>query len=153
MDLSFLKWPVIILVVAGGAWLVTDGGVNYMINQFKQSTPGEDESRDRVDEAGLSRVAGFLLLTFRYQKADEVLTYLTQNYVPANGAEHYWHNLYRLAKCKEKQGNYSMAVSIMQELAHRDAHTMDDRVARPEVLRLRAEKLMETHEIGEVGQF
>lgn len=153
MDLSFLKWPLIILVVAGGAWLVTDGGVNYMINQFKQDTPGEDESRDRVNEAGLSRVAGFLLLTFRYQKADEVLTYLTQNYVPADGAEHYWHNLYRLAKCKEKQGQYGVAVNILRELAHADAHSHDDRVPRFDVLRLRAEKLMETHEVGEVGQF
>ena len=153
MDLSFLKWPIIILVVAGGAWLITDGGVNYMISNFKDTTPGEDESRDRINETGLSRVAGFLMLTFRYQKADEVLTYLTQTYVPADGAEHYWHNLYRLAKCKEKQGNYAASINILRELAHRNAHSIDDRVARPEVLRLRAEKLMETHELGEVGQF
>ena len=153
MDLSFLKWPVIILVVVGAAWLITDGGVNYMVNQFKQGTIGEDEARDRVNEAGLSRVAGFLLLTFRYEKADEVLTYLVTNYIPANGAEHYWHNLYRLAKCKEKQGNYQASVNILQELAHKDANSMDDRVPGFDVLRLRAEKLMETHGFGEVGQF
>jgi hypothetical protein len=153
MDLSFLKWPVILLIVLGGAWLITDGGVNYMINQFKQGTPGEDAAKDRVNEAGLSRVAGFLLLTFRYEKADEVLTYLTTTYLPANGAEHYWHNLYRLAKCKEKGGDYRTAVNILRELAYRDAHSQDERVPGFDVLRLRAEKLMETHELGETGQF
>jgi hypothetical protein len=153
MDLSVLKWPLIILIVVAVGWFVTDGGTSYVINQLKQHTPGEDESADRLNEASLSRMAGFLIWTFRYQKADEVLTYLTQTYVPARGAEDYWYNLYRLALCKEKQGQYPLAVSILRDLAHRNANSQDSRVPGFDVLRLRSEKLMETHGFGEVGQF
>lgn len=153
MDLSFLKWPILILVIVGGGWLVSEGGINYMINRFSQGTVGQDEARDRTNELGLSRIAGFLIFTFRYEKADQVLSHLTTRHTPDTGAQHYWHNLYRLALCKERLGRQDQAVMILRNLAHANAHQYDDRVPGYEVLRLRAERLMEAHGLGETGQF
>ena len=65
MDLSKLKWAVIILIVVGGGWLATEGGVNWAFSRATSGTPGESESADKINEATLTRYGGFLLATFR----------------------------------------------------------------------------------------
>ena len=58
MDLSGLKWPIIIAAVVGIGWLATSGGINWMVGNFTKATPGIDEQQDKVAEVGLSRVGG-----------------------------------------------------------------------------------------------
>ena len=64
MDLSFLKWPVIIGVVVLIGWLGSSGGVNYMYGKFTTDTAGNPE-KAAVNEAGLSRLGGYCLKLFK----------------------------------------------------------------------------------------
>ncbi|MCC6154344.1 MAG: hypothetical protein IT367_11325 [Candidatus Hydrogenedentes bacterium] len=148
MDLSRLKWPLIIIVVAGGIWLLTDGGVRFLRNHFNQGEVGADPKKDEYNEAGLSKLAGFLMLTFRYASAEQVLLDAMEKYPEG---VHFLHNKYRLAKCVEKQGRYDECVEILVELRNMDAHQYDDQVPEPDILQTRIDKLIETHELGEVG--
>jgi len=161
MDLSFLKWPIIIVVVLGGAWLLSDGGVNYMEKRFTADQPGKDAQVDKADEAGLSRLGAFLMFTFRYKHADQIFQKCAQRY--PNGAN-YWLNLFRRARLQEKLAGgtsdpqkskmfYQASLDILVHLIKVNAHEKDDRVPNNDILRLRADKLAEVHELGEVGQF
>ena len=144
MDLSGLKWPVIILVIVAVGWLMSSGGVNWMVNNFTKATPGQDVERDKLDEAGLSRVSKYLVLIFRYEKASQVLETALDRY--PNGPN-YWNNLSRLSTCYDKMRRYQDAYNIIQELMANDAHSKDPRVPVNESLRLRADKLKEVHEL------
>lgn len=145
MDLSGLKWPVIILVIVAVGWLCTSGGVNFMVNNFTKATPGEDEKRDKTDEAGLTRVAGFLMKTFRYEWALDVMEQAMDRY--GEDGANYWYNKYRTAKCYEKIEDYQRSHTILQELIAANAHDLDERVPENDNIKLRAEKLKETHEL------
>ncbi|NUM52646.1 MAG: hypothetical protein HUU46_03280 [Candidatus Hydrogenedentes bacterium] len=149
MDLSRLKWPLIIIVVVGLGWLVTDGGVRFLRGKFTEGQVGVDPKQDEFNEAGLSNLAGFLIKTFRYSSAEMVLRDAMERY--PNG-KNYLHNQYRLAKCREKQGDYEGCIELLASLRDMNAHSMDDRVPEIDVLNLRIDKLAETHELGEVGQ-
>jgi len=144
MDLSGLKWPLIILVVLVVVWLASSGGVNWMVKNFSKATPGQDEARDATDEAGLSRVAGYLCLMLRWQKASDVLLLTMERY--PNG-KNYWFNLFRLAKCYEKMERYQECYDILQELMAINASQFDPRVQENENMLLRASKLKELHEL------
>ncbi len=149
MDLSRLKWPLIIIVIVGAIWLLTDGGVRYLRNHFNQGEVGADPKKDEYNEAGLSKLAGFLMFTFRYASAEQVLLDAIEKY--PNGA-HFYHNNYRLAKCAEKQGRYDECVDILVELRDINAHQYDEEnVPEPDILQTRIDKLIETYELGEVG--
>ena len=89
MDLSGLKWPIIIVVVVGVGWLLSSGGTNYMYKNFTTAEVGADPARDKTDEAGLSRLGGFMLKTFRYEKAEEVFATAVSRY--PDGAN-VWYN-------------------------------------------------------------
>lgn len=149
MDLSGLKWPLIIGIVVVAGWLVSEGGVSFMYNKFTE-TPLEQQDADQQEayEAGLSRLGGFLVKTFRYKKAEEVLSEAMIRYPEG---KNYLYNRYRLAKCVEKQGRYDECVAILIDLRDLGAHTYDERVPETDVLQLRIDKLAETHELGEVG--
>jgi tetratricopeptide (TPR) repeat protein len=149
MDLSKFKWPLIIAAVAGAIWLITDPGVNYMYNKFTADEPGADAKRDEMNEAGLSRLGGFLLMTFRYERAGQVFNAALERYPQGKNA---LYNYYRTAKCEEKQGNYAKCVTILQDLRDQDASSKDDRVPTADVLQLRIDKLVEVHELGEIGK-
>ncbi|MBN2312211.1 MAG: hypothetical protein JXR94_24745 [Candidatus Hydrogenedentes bacterium] len=150
MDLSQLKWPLIVVVIVLGWWLISDPGVDFMYKRFTQEAPGYDVEKDKVNEAGLSRLGGFLLKTFRYKRCQEVLQRSIDLYPEGANA---LYNQYRLAKCAEKLDNYVEAVRILDYLRSIDAHTVDKRVPEKENLKLRADKLRETHELGEVSGF
>lgn len=149
MDLSGLKWPLIIGIVVVAGWLVSEGGVSFMYKKFT-ATPVDQQDADQQEayEAGLSRLGGFLVKTFRYKKAEEVLSEAMYRYPEG---KNYLFNRYRLAKCVEKQGRYDECVAILIDLRDMGAHTYDERVPETDVLQLRIDKLAETHELGEVG--
>lgn len=144
MDLSILKWPLAIAIVAGVIWLGTAGGVGWMEGKFSQGEPGRDAAVDARNEVGLSRVAGFLLKTFRYERAEQVLEKTLSRY-PA-GSES-WYNTYRLVKAKEKLGKYNEAAQLLERLIQANANEIDDRVANNDILQARREKLVEVHEL------
>lgn len=145
MDLSGLKWPLIILVIVVIGWLGSSGGVSYMVNNFTKATPGADAQRDKVDEAGLTRVAGYLMMLLRWERSKDVLETVINRY--GNTGANYWYNMYRLAKCYEKLGRYQEAYNILRDLAQLNAHQYDDRVPEFDNLNLRANKLKEVHNL------
>lgn len=147
MDLSRLKWPIIILVVVGAGWLLTAPGINYMHTRFTSGQPGVDPARDLRNEAGLSRLGGFLVKTFRYEKGYQVLNDACTLYP---GGPNFWNNQYRMAKCLEKMGNYHGAVQTLQMLMGNNANAIDARVPGFDVLKLRTDKLIEVHGLGEI---
>lgn len=144
MDLSFLKWPAIIAVVVGLGWLGSSGGVNYMYNKFTAHTPGQNAQQDEVDEAGLSRLGGYCLKLFKYEKAMMIFETAIERYPEGKTV---LYNKYRMVKCAEKLERYQTAVDIMYELMDLNASAIDDRVPDNDNLRLRAEKLIEMHEL------
>jgi tetratricopeptide (TPR) repeat protein len=144
MDLSKVKWVVIILIVVGGGWLFTEGGVNWMYNRATSSTPGEDEGVDARSEAALTRYGGLLLSTFRYEKAKKFYSTALERY--PNGKHNYW-NMYQLARCEDKLGNFQNEVDLLVRLYEIDADQYDERIPGVNELKLRIEKLVEVNEL------
>lgn len=149
MDLSRFKWPVIILVVAAVIWLTTDQGVSYMHRKFMSGPVGADPKKDELNEAGLTRLGGFLMSTYRFQRAVRVFEDAIRRYPKG---KNYYYNYFRLGKCKQELGNPQEAVRIYEELFQKDANSIDSRVATRDQLRLRIDKLKELHELGEIGR-
>lgn len=144
MDLSILKWPLIILVVAGVGWLLTEGGVNYMYNSFTEGAVGEDVQKDEFNESGLYRLGGYLMMTFRYARAAEVYEASVDRY--PNG-ENYWMAYYNLARAYEKLEKYQQAVDILGYLRNEDGDQHDERVPDVQTLTFRLETLVEMHQL------
>ena len=143
MDLSGFKWPLIILAVVAVCWLASSGGVNYMVNSFTKSAPGQDAARDKSDEAGLTAVGTYLMYTLRYEKTAEVLNIAVQRY-GTRGANYYYNQL-RLAKCWEKLGRMQDSYKIIRDLADVNAAQYDDRIPNQAELSARATKLKEVN--------
>ena len=144
MDLSFLKWPLIIGVIALIVWLGSSSGVNFMFNKFTASTPGQDAERDAVDEAGLSRLGGYCLRLLKYQKAMHIFETACARYPEG---KNYWYNTYRVVKCAEKLKDYGTAVAILKELMAVNANQYDTRVPTNDALSLRAERHIALYEL------
>lgn len=147
MDVSKLIWALVIAAVVGGGWLLTSGGVNWQLTKYTEATPGEDADRDELDEAGLSKLGGFLLTTFRYEKAKEVYDLALDRYPDGKNI---WWNLYQLARCEERLENYQDAVNCLVILRDQDGDSHDERVPNRDNLELRIQKLVETHELPPV---
>lgn len=145
MDLSGLKWPLIIAIVVGIGWLGSSGGVEWMIKQSTKAVPGADANQDVKDEARLSKVAGYVMMLWRYEKAASVMETCFQRYGTAGA--NYWHNQYRMVKCQEKMGNYQAAYDILKGLMTAQAWNIDPRVPDFDNLNLRASKLREMYEL------
>jgi tetratricopeptide (TPR) repeat protein len=144
MDLSFLKWPIILGVIALIAWLGSSGGVNYMYKKFTADPPGVDAKKDEINEAGLSRLGGYCLRLTKYQKALAIFEEAANRFP---GGKNFWYNRYRMVRCAEKMKDFKRAVDLMHELIAADASKIDDRVADNDNLRLRSEKLIEMYEL------
>jgi hypothetical protein len=145
MDLSGLKWPIIIALVVGGIWLCTAGGTEFLFSTFTKATPGEDVGRDARDEAGLRKLGTFLMMTFRYGHALDVMETSMERY-GESGAD-YWHNYYRSARCYEKLKEFGASHAILRELVAQEAWLYDERVPGFNTLKLRADKLQEVHQL------
>ena len=147
MDLSGLKWPLIIVVVVAVGWLFTSGGVNWMYSQSTKATPGVDAEQDKFDEAMLSRVGGYCMRLWKYEDAKKFFDTARDRY--GVGAENYWYNTYRLVRCEERMGNYATAMQILEYLIAEGASQYDKRVPENDNLGLTRNKLAETHDLGE----
>lgn len=143
MDLSGLKWPAIILVVAIVGWLLSSGGVNWMIGNFSKSTVGQDAKRDIRDEAGLSRVGGFLYSTWRWEKAAYVFDLARSRY--STTGKNYYYNTYRLARCYDRLKRYQETVNLYRELSGVEAHSIDRRVPYTDSIIKWTQELVEMH--------
>ena len=144
MDLSKLKWVIIAAIVIGGGWLVTEGGINWVYNNATKSTPGADFEKDNIDEKTLSRYGGFLLTTFRYEKAKNFYQTAIDRY--PEGASRWW-NYYQMARCEERLGDYQRAADILHMLWTENADQYDERVPDMATLKLRLDKLVEINEL------
>ena len=145
MDLSGLKWPLIIVIVVAVGWLASSGGVSWMQTNFTKASPGTDLERDKIDEAGLSRLATYVLYLWKYEKAKEILNLSVERY--GEGGANYWFNVYRISTCNERLGNYQEAVDDLQYLMDNDANAKDPRVPELDNLALKAAKIREVHEL------
>jgi len=144
MDLSGLKWPIIIVVIVGIGWLGSSSGVNFMFKKFTEGAVGEDVKKDETNEAGLSRLGGWCLRLFKYKKALNILETAVQRYPEGKNR---FHNEYRMVKCAEKLKQYKRASGLLYRLISANASQIDSRVPQNDVLILRREKLVETHEL------
>jgi len=144
MNLSGLKWPVIIGVVVLIGWLMTSSGVNYMFNKFTASTPGADAAADDRSESGLSWLGKYSMTLFKYEKAAFIFETAVTRYPEGKNR---WYNQYHMARCMEKLGQYDRAVALLRECAAVDAHAKDNRVARSQAITSRVEKLIEVHQL------
>lgn len=142
MDLSFLKWPVIILVVGAIAFAFSTPGLNMMYERAVNAPAGEDDAEDRSNEAMISRIAGIYLATFRYKSAAESYKQAVDKYPDGENA---WYNYYQLARCHEKMENWEEAVDILVMLRDKDADQYDERVPGVAELNGRIQKLVEVH--------
>ncbi len=144
MDLSKLKWVLIAAVVIGGGWLVTEGGINWVYNNATEATPGADPDKDSINESTLSRYGGFLLATFRYEKAKRFYQTAIDRY--PDGANLWW-NYYQMARCEEKLYNYQRTADIFHMLWSEDANQYDDRVPDQSTLKRRLDQLIELNDL------
>lgn len=145
MDLSGLKWPLIIVVVVGIGFIASSPGINWMVGRYTQAVPGQDPEKDRRDEAGLTRIGGYLLYQWRYESALNIMQTAVTRY-GATGAN-YWYNKYRMVKCLEKLDRMQEAYNTLQELIVASAGNIDQRVPDNDNLTLRAQKLKEVHDL------
>ena len=146
MDLSKLKWVIIAAIVIGGGWLVTEGGINWIFDNATEADPGNDPEKDENDESTLSRVGGFLMATFRYEKAKKFYQTAIDRYP---GGEKVWWNYYQVARCEEKLYNYQRAADILHMLWLEDAHQHDKRVDGQSTLKRRLDLLIELNDLDE----
>lgn len=149
MNLGFIKWPLIIALIAGAGFLVSNPGINFLIQKFTQATPGQNSVQDKRDEAGLSRIAGFLFYQFRYGRCLEILDLALSRYGPSGA--NYWFKKYRKAKCLEKLRRYQECYNVLNELIAANADALDKRVPSTQALKLRAATLKGVHDLNETG--
>ena len=142
MDMTFLKWPIIIAIVVGVGWLLTEGGVNYMYDKFTTGSVGEDAERDAFNESGLSKLGWYSMMTYRYERAATIYELSVDRY--PDGAN-YWMAYYHLARAYERMERYQEAVDILAMLRNADADQYDERVPNVATLTLRIDKLVEVN--------
>lgn len=145
MDLSGLKWPMIIAVLVGTGWLFTSGGVNWMYGKFTAAAPGVDLAQDTRDEAGLTKLAGYTYHIWKWRTTISIIETSIARY--GQNAPNYWFNMERLSTCYERIGDYQTSFDILQGLIQADAHQYDERVGNMDNLALRASKLKEMYEL------
>jgi len=149
MDMSKVLIVIVLLALGGLAYLASSPGVNYLHGKYTQTPAGSDAAQDAKNEAGLSKLGGFLMNTWRYKKANEVMQDAVERY--PQGAD-FWYNKYRMVKCAEKAENFKRAVNLLKECIDNDAHSKDPRVPENANLELRRNKLLEMHGLGEIGR-
>ncbi|MCL4219581.1 MAG: tetratricopeptide repeat protein [Candidatus Hydrogenedentes bacterium] len=148
MDLSRLKWPILIVVLIGVGWLISDPGISFLHTRYTSVEPGVDAAKDVKNEAGLTKLGGFLMSTMRLTRASTCFEDARRLYPDG---KNYWWNTYRLAECQERLGNPRKAITLYEELIRYTAREEDNRILENDALQLRVDKLLELHELGEIG--
>ena len=148
MDLSKVKWVVLVAVLLVAGWiLLTDSGKEAWFNHYMKNTPGVDAAKDLKDEKGLSRLASLLIRTFRYEDAANVLDTTIKRY--PDGTQYYY-NYYRLARCEEKLENYQAAADILLMIRDNHAGEIDGRIPNSKIIDYRLQQLIELHGLQRV---
>lgn len=142
MDMTFLKWPIIIAIVGGVGWLLTEGGVNYMYDKFTEGSVGEDAEKDAFNESGLYNIGWYSMMTYRYERAATIYELNVDRYPDG---KNYWMSYYHLARAYERMERYQEAVDILAMLRYEDADQYDERVPDVPTLTLRIDKLCEVN--------
>ena len=145
MDLSGLKWPLIIAAIVGIGWMGTSGGVTWMFGNFTKAAPGVDMAQDLRDEAGLTKLAGYTYHLWKWRTTIDIIETAIERY--GDAGPNYWFNLERLSTCYERIGEYQVSYGLLQELIQANANEIDARVGNVDNLSLRAAKLREMYEI------
>ncbi|MFP6598802.1 MAG: hypothetical protein VCC01_15195 [Candidatus Hydrogenedentota bacterium] len=146
MDLSKIVWVIVILVVVGGAWLLTDGGQDKVYEDATSRLVGNDPDQDVIDEAALSKYGDLNLSMFRHEKAKKFYTAAVERY--GTEGKNYWWNWQQLAKCEEKLDNAKGAVDILYNLWLKDGDAFDQRVSSRENLKNRIKNLVELNDLN-----
>ncbi len=144
MDLSFVKWPLIILAVGSLGFLISSPGVEYMYDRALEDPVGVDPVQDRANEASLTRLGGLVLATFRYERAAKIYDATLKRFPDG---ENSWYNWYQLARCLEKMEKWGETVDVLVMLRDENADKQDERVPSPAQLENRIQKLVEIHEL------
>ena len=142
MDMSKLVWAFAIVAVIVVGWLLTSGGTEFMYKQYTESTPGVDEAQDKRDEAGLSRLGGYLLRTFRYERAAEVYEAAIKRYP---NSKNYYMNIYNQAKAYQKMEEWEKAADNLMYLRDVDGDQYDERVPNFDQLNGELSRIVEVH--------
>lgn len=162
MDLSGLKWPIIIVVVALMGWLVSSGGQTWMENRLLDYKVSENEDLNKANEQALSNLGGFFIKTMQYERGIRVLMNSIERY--GEDGKNYYFNINRCSRTHEAIGDstanrekqiehYTKALQMLKFLIENNAHAIDERVPETDVLRLRATDIAENNQLGEIGQF
>jgi len=144
MNLSFLKWPIIIGAVVGIGWLLSSSGVSYMYKNYADAEVGANDQEDERNEAGLSRIGRYSLMLFKYQQALEIFEFTVDKYPEGNNV---WYNLYQMVRCAEKVEDFEKARDLLDVLIEADANSYDERVPINDNLKLRRDKLVEMYDL------
>jgi hypothetical protein len=145
MDMTKIVWAVVVVVILGGGWLFTTGGMNKAYEQATKNLVGNNPEQDVIDEAVLSKYGGYNLSLFRYEQAKKFYSTSINRYGPTG--KNYWWNLQQLALCEENMENPQASVTILYNLWLEDGDAYDERVSNRDQLALRITKLVELNEL------
>jgi hypothetical protein len=145
MDLSKIIWVVVIVALVGGGWLLTGSGMDRAYKESTKNLPGTFPEQDIIDEAILSKYAGYNMTLTRHQEAKKFYTAAVERYGVAG--KNYWWNLYQIAQIEQKAGNDQIALDILYELWKQDGDQYDERVPGRDTLKLRIAKILELNQI------
>ena len=147
MDLSKVKWLVIIAVVGGIIYYLTGPGVNSAYNNATKAAVGVNPDRDAIDEATLSKYGGYLSAMLRYEKSEEFYTTAIDRY--GQDSKNFWLNTYKRARCRQKLNKYPESADDLFFLWTEDGHLHDKRVPVNNSLKNQLAKLIELFDLGE----
>ena len=126
MDLSKVKWVVIIAVIAVIIYFLTGPGVNSAYNNATKTAVGIDPKRDSTDEATLSKYGGYLTTMLRYEKSEKFYTAAIDRY--GQEGKNFWLNIYKRARCRQKLNKYQESADDLFFLWMKDGNSQDKRV-------------------------
>jgi len=113
MDMTKIVWAVVVVVILGGGWLFTTGGMNKAYEQATKNLVGNNPEQDVIDEAVLSKYGGYNLSLFRYEQAKRFYSTSINRYGPTG--KNYWWNLQQLALCEENMENPQASVPLSEQ--------------------------------------
>lgn len=162
MDLSGLKWPIIIVVVALLGWLVSSGGQTWMETRLLEYKVSENEDLNKANEQALTNLGNVFIKTMQRERGIRVLMNSIERY--GEDGKNYYLNIYRCSRAHETLGDatanrekqiehYTKALQMLRYLIENNAHDIDAEIPETDVLRLRATDIAENNQLGEIGQF
>ena len=145
MDLSKVKWIVLIAVIVGIVYFMTGPGVNSAYNNATKATVGENPDRDAIDEATLSKYGGYLTLMLRHERSEEFYTTAIDRY--GQDGKNFSLNTYKRARCYQKLNKYKESADDLFFLWTEDGDSHDERVPDNYNIQSQLAKLIELFDL------